>query len=400
LTPDTVISEPGRTGRRQPNRPLRVCYFGTYRAEYSRNRILIEGLRLNGAEVIECHVPLWKGVEDRVRAASAGWLRPSFWLRVLAAYGRLVDVHRRIPGYDVMVLGYPGQFDVYPARLLSRLRRTPLVLDVFMSTSLIAQERGLVSRHPISGRLLFWLEKQAYRLPDLLIQDTPDYVDWLCGVFGLDADRFRLVPTGADDRIFHPFDSARPLDGTFHVVYHGSFIPNHGVPAILGAAHLLQGQPTISFELIGDGPDREAAERQVKEWRLANVQFTPWLAQEALVERLARADLCLGAFGTTPQSMMTVHNKIYEALAMRLCVVTGDSPAIRRAFEHGKELWLCERLDPGSLAAAILLLEADPALRRSLAESGYQAFRAQYTVAALGVRLCQHLEALMERVRR
>jgi hypothetical protein len=26
-------------------RPLRVCYFGTYRAEYSRNRIMIEGLR-------------------------------------------------------------------------------------------------------------------------------------------------------------------------------------------------------------------------------------------------------------------------------------------------------------------------------------------------------------------
>ena len=37
------------------NDNLRVCYFGTYRAEYSRNRIMMEGLRKNGVEVIECH---------------------------------------------------------------------------------------------------------------------------------------------------------------------------------------------------------------------------------------------------------------------------------------------------------------------------------------------------------
>ena len=37
---------------------MRVCYFGTYRAEYSRNQIMIEGLRRNGVEVIECHETL------------------------------------------------------------------------------------------------------------------------------------------------------------------------------------------------------------------------------------------------------------------------------------------------------------------------------------------------------
>ena len=31
-------------------RPLRVCWFGTWREEYSRNRIMIEGLRRNGVE--------------------------------------------------------------------------------------------------------------------------------------------------------------------------------------------------------------------------------------------------------------------------------------------------------------------------------------------------------------
>jgi glycosyltransferase involved in cell wall biosynthesis len=359
---------------------------------------LIEGLRATGADVIECHAPLWQGVEDRVRTASGGWLRPAFLRRLVPAYGRLLAAHHKAAGYDVMLLGYPGQFDVFLARLLSWLRRRPLALDIFMSTYLIAQERGLVARHPRTGRLIFLLEKMAYRLPDLLVQDTQEYADWLCHTFRLDEDRFRLVPTGADDRIFHPSGSSqgKPEDSTFRVVYYGSFIPNHGVGTIVGAAHLLQGEPDIQFELIGDGPDRAEAGRRVQDWGLANVQFTPWLEQSALVERAGWADVCLGAFGTTPQSMMTVHNKIYEALAMRLCVVTGESPAVRRAFAHGKELWLCERADPGSLAAAIKVLRADPALRSSLAEQGHRAYLTQYTVGALGAQLRRHLQEIVK----
>jgi len=81
-------------------------------------------------------------------------------------------------------------------------------------------------------------------------------------------------------------------------------------------------------------------------------------------------------------------------------VVTGDSPAIRRAFHHGQELWLCERASAASLASAVLSLRADPALRESLAERGHQAFQAQYNVTALGAQLLNHLQELVERNRR
>jgi hypothetical protein len=30
---------------------MRICYFGTYRANYSRNVIMVEGLRRAGVEV-------------------------------------------------------------------------------------------------------------------------------------------------------------------------------------------------------------------------------------------------------------------------------------------------------------------------------------------------------------
>jgi glycosyltransferase involved in cell wall biosynthesis len=376
-------------------RPLTVCYFGTYRAEYSRNQIMIQGLRRSGVQVIECHAPLWTGIEDRVQAASGGWLRPGFLRRVFSAYGQLIRQHARIPDYDVLVVGYPGQLDVFLARLLAWRRGRPLAWDVFMSIYLIALERGLEQRSPLTIRLLGWIERTALRLPDCLVHDTRQYAGWLSDVHGIPAGRFHLVPTGADDRVFQPVETAAPARPGLRLLYYGSFIPNHGVLTILEAARLLAGRPEISFELIGDGPERSAAERLARQYALAQVEFLPWMSQSGVVARAARADVLLGAFGVTPQSMMTVQNKIYEGLAMGRPVLTGDSPAVRDALTHGEQVYLCPRQDPASLAEAILALANDPALRQRLGQNGLRAFRERYSLDRIGQRFAEHLRLLV-----
>lgn len=375
---------------------LRVCYFGTYRANYSRNQIMIAGLRQNGVEVIECHETLWHGIEDRVQAASGGWLRPRFWLRVLGAYARLVARFFRVGDFDVLVTGYPGQLDVFLARLLSWIKGKPLAWDVFMSIYLIALERRLDRRSRLSLALLRRLEWLALRLPDRLIQDTASYVDWFGQTHGIPPDRFRLVPTGADDRVFRPLPPP-PEGGPFRVVYYGTFIPNHGVPYIVEAARLLQDDPEICFELAGDGPEREQAERLARGYGLQNLTFTGWLDKPALTARIARAQVCLGAFGDTPQSLMTVQNKVYEGLAMARPVVTGDSPAVRRVFEPGQNILLCDRQDPASLAAALRRLKQQPELRKRLAEQGYRLFAEKYALQPLGALYAAHLREVSRR---
>ncbi len=375
-------------------RALRVCYFGIYRAEYSRNLIMIEGLRRNGIEVIECHARLWQGIEDRVRVASGGWLRFGFVRRIAGAYWRLLRAYRHVGDYDVMVLGYPGQLDAYIGRMLTWIRRKPLVLDVFMSIYLIAEERGLTERHRLTGHLLYWLEKLALRLPNLLIQDTAEYVEWLHEAYGLAKDRFYLVPTGADDRIFTAQESEQRDDCGILVMYSGTFTPNHGVEYIVEAAALLKDRPDIQFRLIGDGPTKAEATAKVQLHGLTNVTFVGWMDKTRLLSEATKADLHLGAFGTTPQSTMTVQNKIYEGLAMGRCVVTGDSPTVRNALVHGKHVWLCERANPESLASSILMLSEKPALRESIAKRGHELFSAEYSTAILGARFGHQLRKL------
>lgn len=375
---------------------MRICYFGTYRAEYSRNRILIEGLRQNGVEVIECHEPLWQSVEDRVAKASGGWISPRFWFRTIRTYLRLVWRYLRLGPHDVVIVGYPGQFDVYCARLLCWLRNRPLVWDIFMSIYLIAVERGLDQKSLFTVNALRVIERWACRLPDRLWLDTAEYVAWFSSTHGVFAERFRLIPTGANDRIFRPVALGGSANKSkFRVVYHGSFIPNHGVHVIIGAADLLREEPNLEIKLIGDGPERSKAVQAARELKLENVIFCDWIDQDELVHHLAQADICLGVFGSTPQSLMTIQNKIYESLALAKPLITGDSPTMRATFIHGQHLYLVPRADPAALAEAIRCLRADVAMRVRLASEGNALFRQRFTRAAIGRLAVDHLQELL-----
>jgi glycosyltransferase involved in cell wall biosynthesis len=375
---------------------VRVCYFGTYRAEYSRNRILIEGLRQNGVEVIECQEPLWRGVEDRVAQASGGWMNPLFWLRAGGVYLRLIWRYLRLEPHDVVIVGYPGQFDVYCAKLLCWLRNRTLVWDIFMSIYLIAMERGLARKSSFTVNALRAIERWACQLPDQLWLDTAEYVAWFGCAHRVPVERFRLVPTGADERVFRPV-TAQEADGQsrFRVIYHGSFIPNHGIDVIIGAAALLRHELNLEVELIGDGPERARAAQMARDLELENVVFCDWLDQDELVRHLALADVCLGVFGSTPQSLMTIQNKIYEGLALAKPVITGDSPTIRAALRHGWHVYLVPRTDPLALADAIRFLRSDDARRAQLAREGNALFCQHYTVAAIGGRATAHLHELL-----
>jgi glycosyltransferase involved in cell wall biosynthesis len=152
---------------------------------------------------------------------------------------------------------------------------------------------------------------------------------------------------------------------------------------MLQAAALLQGNPNLHFEFVGSGPEREHMLALAGELGLKNVDFPGFLSSEELGQKIAGADLCLGIFGSTPQSYLTIQNKIYECLALGKPLVSGTSPLVARTFVHGRDLYLCER-DPRSLAQAIATLSAAPDLRAALAQNGRSTFEASFSPAAIG----------------
>ncbi len=375
---------------------MRICYFGTYDADYVRNRVIVTGLRAAGVQVVECHVPLWQETADKVSQAAKGFMNPRLAWRVLRAFGRLWRVYRGIGAYDAMIVGYAGHIDVFPARLLTWLAHKPLVLDVYLSIhETVTQDRNLAAGHSLFGRMLHVIEKAGCQLADRLLLDTEADIQYFAHKYGLPERKFTCVRVGADESTYFPLGDQQ--ESPFTAIYFGKFIPLHGIEHVVAAAKELEIDPEISIEFIGDGQTYEAMSALADALHVKNITWGPrWLEPEELRTRIARAAVCLGIFGTSNKAQRVIPTKAYVALAMAKPLITADSPAAREVFTSGKDAILCPAGESAGIAQAILALKRDAKLRQSVAEAGHQLYVEQFTTQAIGVQVRGSLEDLLQ----
>jgi glycosyltransferase involved in cell wall biosynthesis len=354
---------------------------------------MIKGLIKHNVNVIECHETLWNDIEDRVNAVKKGLINPKLWKRFIFTYYQLLKKFRSLPEFDIIVVGYPGHFDIFLAKLLSIFSKKPVVWDVFMSIYLISIERKLDKKNSFTVNFLRLVEFFALRLPDKLIIDTRQYANWFNQTYSIPLKKFCLVPTGADDEVFNANNEIQcsPKD-YFKVLYYGTFIPNHGVPYILEAAKCLENEKSLLFQFIGSGPELDLCLDMVNKYSLKNVEFISWMEQEVLINYIHNADIVLGAFGRTPQSIMTVQNKIYESMAMGKLVITGDSHAVRDQFENYREIILCDRDKPENLATVIKELIKNPDNIVVISRNALNKFNRDFSIKKNGLRFVNCLK--------
>jgi glycosyltransferase involved in cell wall biosynthesis len=116
---------------------------------------------------------------------------------------------------------------------------------------------------------------------------------------------------------------------------------------------------------------------------LQNVTFIEWLTHAELVDKIARADVCLGIFGKTEKASRVIPYKAYEALAMQKPLITGESKASRELLSDGVHALLSPMGDPAALAQRVLRLRDDPKLREAIAAAGHQLFKQKGTSRAM-----------------
>ena len=365
---------------------MRICMFGTYEAGYDRNRVLREGLEEAGIELIECHEPVWESMRYKTSAINGPLHYLGIVGRLLLAYAKLSIRYLRTPDHDVVLVGYLGHFDVFPARLLSWLRRKPLVFDAFVSLyDTAVEDRRVFSKTSLPARILKMVDRWSCKLADLVLLDTDQHIDYFCSEFRLDRGKFQRVLVGADSAYIHDHPRA-PESGygePFVVLFYGKFAPLHGIRFILDAAHALRDHPDILFRIVGGGQTFDESTAHAKELGLGNLDLIPWLEPDALREAIAEAGVCLGIFGDTAKASRVVPNKVYQCLAAGTAVITGRSAASEALLRDRGNVLLCEMADGYALAEAILELRNDPAMRRRLGAAAAATFVERFTPAAI-----------------
>ncbi len=351
----------------------RLILLGTYDAWRNRNRVLLEGLRDRGWEVLELNASAFAGT-DR------GQLRR--WRVLVAALGHLwawlglASRYLRAPAHRAVLVAHLGPVDAPFAALLARLRGVRLYSDLSVPLAEAALDRGLVREGSWTARLLAVLDGLCVRLSHRVLGDSAVHCAQLCRRYRWPRRRWLVVPVGASDRAFP--STPGPSAAAGGVLFYGHYLRLQGAPCIVRAASLWP--PEIRLLCIGAG-DEEAECRKLAAG-LGHIRFLPVQSYPRLIESIRAAELVLGIFGATPKAAAVVPNKVYEALAAGRPVITAAGPAQRELLPQGA-VHCVPPEDPQALARAVEELFAQPARLQKLAERGRAAFELRFRPVAV-----------------
>ncbi|HXK15959.1 MAG TPA: glycosyltransferase family 4 protein [Gaiellaceae bacterium] len=316
---------------------MRALYFGTYDREHPRNINAIAAMTGAGVDVTERQVPLRRG----------GVLGA---LDIFAAETKLTVPRRR--DFDVVIVGYPGHFDVPRARRVARKR--PLVFDAVLSLEdELVEVRRRFRPRSTAATVLRVVDSRALRLPDLVVCGTRAEAVYL---EQLGARRTAVIFLGADENVFcetwspaYPFSALYVADASRNVVE--------------AAALLVPDVPVVIVE-PGEIP---AGDRGIA---------------------FAHAGIVLGSF----RESRTIPPAVFEALATGAPVITADTPAARELLDEGASALLVPPEDAEALAGALRRLAGNDELRASLAGQGRQVYAERASRRVLGARWREALE--------
>jgi len=342
-----------------------ALWWGRSDPDYSRNRLLLKLFAELGWEI------------DFFRPA-ASWA------------GRVESFLRRPRHPDVVWVPCFRQRDIASAAAWARRRKVPLVVDPLIS----AYEKEVFEKHkwlPESKRAerKRRQESNLFAAADVVVADTPAHAAFFREKLDVRPEKICVLYVGAETDLFSA-TAPQPLRPPFEVLFFGSFLKLQGPDVIVQAAAAARDLPA-RWVLLGDGDLKAGIERQAK--GMPNIAFEPWIRFNALPERIGRADILLGIFGTTLKADLVIPNKMFQAMAAVRPVITRTAAAYPLALRESDVIGWVPPGDPPALAGILRKWLEQPV---ALSERGRQTRRLFDAHFNAGV-LRQQLTAILEK---
>src|SRR5579871_1933076 len=280
-----------------------------------------------------------------------------------------VDVVHGHCGEDIAVL---------PLARLAARHCCPLVITVHSS---VRYNMRVTSARTAWLRLAGGLaERRGLAAADMVIALTPAAASRLADQ-GIPPSRIRVIPPGYDPDLFtadapDPFpDLGRPRVG-----YIGRIAPQKDVGTLIRSFSRVTVPACLL--IVGDGPDRRAAERQAQ--HLATpVRFAGFAPHARIPAVLRHIDLLVLA--TRYEELPSV---LIEAMAAGLPVIASRVGGIPALVSHDVNGLLVPPGDPAALAAAISRVLTEPGTAARLAAAARQTAQ-RYTWPALARQIAE-----------
>ncbi len=190
---------------------------------------------------------------------------------------------------------------------------------------------------------------------------------------GAAPDKITIIANWADTTAIvpapkaNPFAEAHGLADKFVVLHAGNIGLGQNLDVIIDAAQALAPRTDIVILFIGDGNRKAALEAEVEARRLPNVRFLPFQPRDQMRWTYASADVCLVSLKPGLAGYI-VPSKLYPILAAgRPYIAAVESPSEAATLTEQQRCGLM--VPPGdaaALAAAVLQMAAQPAMREAM----------------------------------
>lgn len=186
------------------------------------------------------------------------------------------------------------------------------------------------------------------------------------------------------------FQEEPPVSGSrehpVRLVYVGAFEPWHGILVLINAlAKVVEQNPCVHLDLIGDGSARGEIERLVAEHRLEPfVTLHGFLRIEQAAPILGRGEIGLSPYcGRVEYSGL----KLLDYKAAGLATIASGAGGEPAVLQHGRTGWIVPPCDVDRLAEAVLTLAEDAALRRCIGQAARVEAEAEHSWRHTAVQL-------------
>lgn len=279
-----------------------------------------------------------------------------------------------LPKADIVVSTSPQFFNGLAGYFVSRLKRTPWLLEIrdLWPESILAV--GAI-RNKALIRALCWLESFVYRKCDHIVAVTDAFKRHMVDM-GVPAEKITVIKNGAsldfyDDRLSDGGLRAElGLEGKFIAAYFGTHGMAHHLETVLEAAHVLRGNDRVVFLFVGDGAERTKLEEQLDAMKLKNVLMLGQQPKSMMPRLWAMSDVSLVLLRRTDLFKTVIPSKIFEAMAMAKPIILGVEGESKEIIEAAQAGVAVTPENAGELAAAVAALSEDNDACESYGRSG------------------------------
>jgi glycosyltransferase involved in cell wall biosynthesis len=347
---------------------------------------MVAALRAAGHEVLVVGPGFYQQASFGGESRFVTWVRA----RLPGALGELAELAYNVPAYrrlqraatsfrpDIIYERYNLYF--LAGAWLARRKRLPFYLEV---NAPIADERtrfGGLRLRRLAHRLELWTWRTARRLVAVT-----GVLKSIIAAAGVAPERIEVVPNAIDPAAFQALATPIPRSDRLVMGFVGFVRDWHGLDAVIAAMAKHDGRPRLELVVVGDGPARQALERQAAEAGLSErVRFMGLAAHDAVPGLVASFDIALQPRSVAYASPL----KIFDYMAAGRAIIAPDQPNIREILTDGVTALLFDPTRLEDMWRCVLRLAADPDLRARLGVAARAEIdRCAYTWAGNAARL-------------